>query len=160
MPRRTVSRLDDRDRRILAILQEDGRLAWATLARRMGMSAPAILARVRRLEEGGYIRKYTALLDRHKVGRDAIGYVMVTLERHDHNTVNAFENQVSAWPEVLECARITGEADYLLKVVVADTNALEGFLSEKLADVPGVGPVRTYYVLREVKYETALPLEE
>ncbi len=159
MPRRTVSRLDDRDRRILAILQEDGRLTWATLARRMGMSAPAILARVRRLEEGGFIRKYTALLDRHKIGRETVAYVMVTLDRHDQNTVESFEALVARLPEVLECARVAGDVDYILRVVVTDTNELEQFLAEKLANAAGVGQARTYYVLREVKYETALPVE-
>ncbi|MDQ7028733.1 MAG: Lrp/AsnC family transcriptional regulator [Ardenticatenia bacterium] len=159
MPRRILSRLDDRDRRILAILQEDGRLTWATLARRMGMSAPAILARVRRLEEGGYIRKYVALLNRHKVGKHVVCYVTVSLTQHDPSTLEQFEQEVGRWPEVLECARITGDGDYLLKVITKDAQELEHFLAEKLGNVPAVDQVRTTFVLREVKYETALSME-
>lgn len=158
MPRARKFRVDDRDRQILTILQQEGRLTWAELARRLDMSAPAVLARVRRLEEAEYIRGYVALLDRDKVGNGVTCYTMVELRQQGRESIDRFEEAVTTMPEVLECSHVTGDFDYLLKVIVSDREALEEFLLDKLAALSDVKSFSTNFVLREVKYETVVPV--
>ena len=110
--------LDETDRIILEILQEQGRISNAELARRVDLSPPATHARLRRLEEGGYIRQYAALLDLDKVGYDMLCFVMVSLQLHQSQQVEGFKAAIQEMPEVLECHHVTGEYDYLLKVVI------------------------------------------
>lgn len=154
----TTVRVDDRDRQILTILQNEGRLTWAELSRRLDMSAPAILARVRRLEEAGFIRDYVALLDREKVGNSVVCYVMVSLDQQDRASMDRFEAAVSEMPEVLECSYVTGQFHYQLKIVVSNARSLETFLADTLAGHVGVKSYRTKLVLREVKYQTSVPV--
>lgn len=158
MARTRKFRVDDRDRQILTILQREGRLTWAELARRLDMSAPAVLARVRRLEDADYIRGYVALLDRDKVGNAVTCYTTVALRHQGREATDRFEEAVSDMAEVLECAHVTGDFDYLLKLVVSDREALEEFLLDKLAALPDVKSFGTNYVLREVKSETVVPV--
>lgn len=150
--------LDDVDLRILEVLQHDGRVTNADLARRVDLSPPAVLARVRRLQEQGYIRGFAALLDRERVGYDMLCFVSVTLLAHGAQPVDAFRAAIADMPEVLECHHVTGEYDYLLKVAVRNRKALERFVLDRLTPVPGIARIHTSLVLREIKSTTALPL--
>ncbi len=150
--------LDDLDRRLLSALQDGGRTTSAELARRLHVTGPGIQKRLRRLEREGAIRRYTALIDREAVGLDLLCFVEVMLAHHRPASVRQFPKRVEALPEVLECYYLTGEVDYLLKVVVANHDHLERLLFDKLMKAPGVDRVRTRIVLKEVKATTSLPM--
>jgi DNA-binding Lrp family transcriptional regulator len=150
--------LDDYDLTILNVLQEDGRVANAELARRLVLSPPAVHARMRRLEEAGLIARYAALLDREKLGFDLLCFVNISLQRHTREQVDIFRQRIQQIPQVLECHHVTGEYDYLLKVVVRNRKDLEHLLMEELTPIPGVAHIHTSLVLNEVKAATALPL--
>ncbi len=150
--------LDDTDLEILRALQQDGRIANAELARRLNLSPPAVHARLRRLEEQGLIRQYVALLDRERLGYDMLCFVEISLERHTREHVDHFRERIQAIPQVLECHHVTGEYDYLLKVIVRNRKELEHLLMEDLTPIPGVARIHTSLVLNEVKAATALPL--
>jgi DNA-binding Lrp family transcriptional regulator len=151
--------LDDYDHAILSALQEDGRIANAELARRLNLSPPAIHARLRRLEEVRLITRYAALLDREKLGFDLLCFVNISLQRHTREHVDLFRQRIQQIPQVLECHHVTGEYDYLLKVVVRNRKELEHLLMEELTPIPGVAHIHTSLVLNEVKAATALPLD-
>ena len=150
--------LAELDCAILRILQSEGRISNAELARRINLSPPATHARVRRLEESGYIRRYVALVDANKVGYDMTCYVSVSLQLHTPEQVEGFRVAVQEMPEVLECHHVTGEFDYLLKVMVRNREDLERFVVRNLTPIPGVARIYTSLVLSEVKSDTALPL--
>jgi DNA-binding Lrp family transcriptional regulator len=152
--------LDEIDVAILKILQADGRLSNLDLARRINLSPPATHARVRRLEREGYIRGYVALVDRELVGYDLLCFIMVSIQFHQTQHTAPFLEKVRNFPEVLECHHITGEFDYLLKVMVHDHRELERFVSQKLTPLPGIARLQTSIVFNEIKATTALPLEE
>jgi len=151
-------KLDKMDFRILDILQKEGRISNAELARRISLSQPATHARLKRLEGSGLIRSYMALLDREMLGFEMLCFVHVTLEKHQPDHVKNFHVQVESMPEVVECYHVTGDYDYLLKVVMRHRRDLEDFLVDKLSRIAGVGRVHTSVVLREVKETYALPL--
>jgi DNA-binding Lrp family transcriptional regulator len=150
--------LAELDRKILEILQEEGRISNAELARRINLSQPAVHARRRRLEREGLIRQYVALLDRERVGYDLLCFVRVSLEKHQTQVVEQFREAVQQMPEVMACYFVTGDFDYLLQVVVRNREDLERFLVQKLTPTPGVAHVYTHVVLSEIKASTALPL--
>ena len=152
--------LDATDRRILAILQEDARISNAELARRVKLTATPTLERVKRLEREGVIRRYAALVDPAALGKGLTVFASVQLAMHDAAGVDAFLEAVRAIPQVLECHHVTGEADFLVKVVVADTLEYEAFLRGALTQLPGVRQIRTSVVLSTPKNETAVPLEK
>lgn len=143
--------IDATDAHILNILQEDGRISNAELARRIDLSPPATFARVKSLEEQGYIRSYVALLDAEKLGYDLLCFVRVTLQLHSLEQVQAFRQAIQAMPEVLECHHVTGDYDYLLKVALRGRKELERFLVERLTPAPGVARIHTNLVLSEIK---------
>jgi len=151
--------LDPTDKAILDILQAEGRISNAELARRVSLSPPATHARLRRLEEGGLIRGYAALLDREKAGFDMLCFVQISLQLHQPEQVEAVRAAIRGMPEVLECHHVTGEYDYLLKVVIRNRKDLERFVLERLTPVPGVARIHTSLVLSEVKSTTALPVD-
>jgi len=151
-------KLDKIDIKILNILQEEGRISNAELARRINLSQPATHARLKRLEQSGVIQAYVAVLDREKLGFDMLCFVHVTLEKHQPDWVKTFHARVAEMPEVVECYHITGDFDYLLKVVMRQRRDLEDFLVDKLSRIPGVGRVHTSVVLREVKETHSLPI--
>jgi DNA-binding Lrp family transcriptional regulator len=151
-------RLDALDRKLLAYLQQDARVPTAELARRLALSGPGLQKRLRKLEEQGVVRGYTALVEREAVGLDLLCFVHVTLAHHRPQSVKRFPERVKGMPEVLECHFLTGEFDYLMKVVVANHDQLEKFLFEKLMKVGGVDRTRTSIVVKEVKTSTSLPL--
>lgn len=154
--------LDAIDRRVLRALQEDGRVTYDVLAQQVGLSPSAALRRVKRLEEGGIVLAYVALLAPDRVGLPLTAYLNVRLEkhteRHKRNPMDLFRAAVQAWPEVVECAALTGEMDYLLRVVVQDMGHYSRFVMDTLLKHPSVQDCRTSFVLDRVKHTTALPV--
>ena len=149
---------DSTDWNILSCLQQDARLANVELARAVGLSASACLNRVRSLERSGIINRHVTLLDPVKCGLTVSVFIQVTLEKQVGPSLQTFEKAIGERPEVMECYLMTGEADYLLRVVVADVPALERFIVDVLAKIPGVGNIKSSFSLKQVKYQTALPL--
>ena len=150
--------LDPIDRRILGELQRNGRISNVDLAAAVGLSPSPSLRRVRDLESAGVIGRYAAIIDQNAAGRSLSVFVQVTLERQIETALDAFERSVSERPEVMECYLMTGDSDYLLRVVVADVSAYEVFLKDHLTRIPGVSAIKSSFALNRVKYETALPL--
>lgn len=151
--------LDRHERAILAALQQDARLTNQELAEKVGLSASPCWRRVKALEAQGYIRRYTALLERRKLGLEECYFTLVTLHRHERDAVEAFEAEMMRHPEVLECHAITGEGDYLLKVLAASNSAYHRFMEETILPMKSIAHVRTTISLREVKSETAIPVD-
>jgi Lrp/AsnC family transcriptional regulator, leucine-responsive regulatory protein len=150
--------LDAVDRRLLRVLQDDGRISNAELARRCNLSPAACFERMRRLREKKVITGYAALIDPAKVGRGLMIFVEVLLDRTTGDMFEAFAEAVRRQPEVLECHMVAGGFDYLIKARVGDMDAYRAFLGDVLVRMPGVRETRTYAVLEEVKSTTALPL--
>ena len=150
--------LDAIDRKILAALQENARLPNVQLAEAVGLSPSPCLRRVRELEEHGVIQRYVTLLDPAQIGLPVSVFVNVTLERQVELALDRFEKAILGRPEVMECYLMTGDADYLLRVVAADLAAYERFLIDHLTRVRGVASIKSSFALKQVKYRTALPL--
>ena len=153
-----MTSLDDLDRAILHILQADARISNVELARRVNLSPPATHTRVKRLEETGVLQKYIGLINRQDLGFDMLCFVSVSLQLHELEKVTGFHEIIREMPEVLECHHVTGEYDYLLKVVAHNTEDLENFLVHRLTPIPGVARIHTSLVLKEVKSTTAIPI--
>lgn len=151
--------LDQIDRKILVELQNDARISNVDLAQRVGLSPSPCLRRVRALERSGVIKRYGTLLDAAKVGLGVSIFVQVTLERQIEAALETFEEAVGARPEIVEAYLMTGDADYLLRIVVPDMEAYEQFLKQHLTRIPGVASIKSSFALNQVKYSTALPLE-
>ena len=151
-------RLDRIAWRILDRLQRDARTSNADLAREVGLSPSPCLRRVRELEQSGVIKDYVTLLEPAEVGLPISVFVQVTLERQVERALETFEHAMLDRAEVMECYLMTGDADYLLRVAVADVEAYETFLKEHLTRVPGVSGIKSSFALNQVKYRTALPL--
>lgn len=156
MIKNSAVELSDLDRAILRELQADGHLSNADLARRINLSPPATHTRVKRLEQLGYIRQYTALVDREKLGYDLLCFVQVTIQLHQPEQVRSFPEHIRQLPEVLECHHVTGDYDYLLKVIARNRKELEHFLMERLTPIPGVARIQTSVVLDEIKFITQM----
>jgi DNA-binding Lrp family transcriptional regulator len=154
----SVRPLDELDRKLLAHLQHDARVTSVELARRLHLSTAGLQKRVRKLEQRGVIERYATVLSRSAVGLDLLCFVQVSLAHHRPGSVKRFPDRVRILPQVLECHYLTGETDYLLKVVVASHEELERFLFEKLMKIAGIDRIRTSIVLKEIKTSTALPL--
>ena len=150
--------IDATDWKILSLLQEDARITNLELSRAIGLSPSPCLARVRALENAGYINRYVSLLDSLKVGLKVSVFINVALERQVEKALELFEASIETRPEVMECYLMTGESDYLLRVVVTDIQALEDFILNFLSKIPGVGNIKSSFALKQVKYKTALPL--
>ena len=149
---------DSIDWNILGLLQADARMSNVELAKAVGLSPSPCLNRVRALEEAGYISRYVTLLDALRVGLKVSVFIQVTLERQIESALERFENAIRGRPEVMECYLMTGDADYLIRVVVADIQVLEEFILKFLTKLPGVGNIKSSFALKQVKYQTALPL--
>lgn len=150
--------LDRTDRKILDLLQRDGRLANVELAEKVALSPSPCLRRVRALEEAGVVRQYVALLDPGKVGLALLAYVNVKLEKRGKMPIDDFSKAVQAWPEVVACYSMTGDMDYLLRVQVENLDHYTRFMMERLLKQAGVIDVRSNFVLERIKDTTALPL--
>ncbi len=152
--------LDRTDKRILAELQNNGRISNQELADTIGLSPSPCLRRVRQLEDSGIIEGYTALLSASKLGLKLIALIQISMDKHTPERFEHFETVLGAYPEVLECLLITGQsADYLLKVAVQDMELYQDFLLNKITKIPGVSDVHSSFVLREVINRTKLPLD-
>jgi len=152
--------LDAIDWKILAKLQEDARLSNVDLARAVHLSPSPCLARVRRLEKSGLIKRYVTLLDALALGMTVSVFIQVRLERQVESALETFEKEIAARPEVMECYLMTGDSDYLLRVLVSDVQALERFIVDFLSRIPGIGNIKSSFALKQVKYKTGLPLPE
>ena len=152
--------LDATDWKILARLQEDARLSNVELAQAVHLWPSPCLNRVRSLEASGIISRYVTLLDPLELGLTVSVFIQVTLEKQVESALGVFERAIQARPEVMECYLMTGDADYLLRVVVSDVQALERFILDFLTRIPGVGNIRSSFALKQVKYQTALPLPQ
>jgi Lrp/AsnC family leucine-responsive transcriptional regulator len=152
--------LDPVDRKILSILQENGRITNVKLASEVGLSPPTVLERVRKLEERGIIEKYVALVDPAKVGLGLCAFVQVSLSFHRRKEIDRFRSEVLEFPEVLECYHVSGEGDYLLKVVSRDIQAYRDWLVTRLTNLEVVQRVQTIIVFETMKRETKLSVDE
>ncbi len=154
--------LDPIDRRILRALQADGRITYDALAAEVSLSPSAVLRRVKRLEEAGVIARYVALVPPERVGLGLTAYITVRLEKHagEHmrNPMDLFRAAVQAWPEIVECAALTGEMDYLLRAVFEDMAHYSRFIMDTLLKHPSVQDCKTSFVLDRVKNTTAVPV--
>jgi Lrp/AsnC family leucine-responsive transcriptional regulator len=150
--------VDDTDIRILRELQENGRLTNVELAQRINLSPSPCLARVRALEKARIVDRYVALLDPNKLGLSLSVFIQIRLERQVEKSLERFEVAMRRYPQVMECYLMTGDADYLIRVVVEDVRALERFIVDELSKIPGLANIRSSIALKQVKYRTALPL--
>ena len=153
-----MENLDNIDRAILNEIQQDSRISNSELARRIKLSQPATHARLKRLETIGVVRQHVSLLDRDKLGLDLICFFQVRLEAHSEQALLRFEQEVIAFPEVLECHYLTGQFDYLLKAVFENRRALEQFERQRLTALTDVVQITTSVALSEIKMTTVLPL--
>ena len=152
-------RLDRYDRRILEVLQKEGRISNQELADRIGLSPSPCLRRVRTLEEAGIITGYRALLNAQRLGFNLVALISISMDRHTPERFARFDAAIAAIPEVLECLLITGrDADYQLKVVVRDMDAYQDLLLNKITRLEGVSGVHSSFVLRRVVDRTSLPV--
>lgn len=150
--------LDRIDRRILEVLQEDGRISNVALARQVNLTPTPCLERVRRLERDGYIRGYSARLDPELVGAGLLVFAEITLTHTARDVFREFRREALKLPQILDCHLVSGNFDYLIKARVRDMQEYREFLGEKLLSLPGVQGSRSYVVMEEVKESLSLPL--
>lgn len=150
--------IDKTDRRILRLLQEDGRISTVDLADKVGLSPTATGERVKRLIRDGFVTGFRAMLDPRRIGRELMVFVEVVLDKTTPDVFERFAAAARRSPEVLECHMVAGGFDYLLKTRVADMSAYRSFLGDTLLSLPGVKETRTYAVMEEVKSDGILPV--
>lgn len=154
-----MASLDEIDRKLLAELQAEGRVTNVDLAKRVGLTAPPCLRRVRALEEAGVIRGYHADLDPSKLGFAITVFAMVSLRSQAEEDLRGFEEHIQTLPEVRECHMLNGEIDFILKIVSRDLQSFQEFLTSKLTPAPNVASVKTSLTIRTAKYEPGVPLD-
>ena len=154
-----MATLDEIDKKLLAELQAQGRITNVDLARRVGLTAPPCLRRVRSLEEDGVIRGYHAELDASRLGFAITVFAMVSLKSQAEEDLKAFEEHIRTLPEVRECHMLNGEIDFILKIVSRDLQSFQEFLTSKLTPAPNVASVKTSLTIRTAKYDPGVPLE-
>jgi len=150
--------LDTVDLRILAELQQDGSLTNVELARRVHLSPSPCLTRVKALETNGVIQRYVALADPKAVGLGLNVFISISLKEQTREALAEFERRIAEHDQVMECYLMTGDSDYLIRVVVADIGELERFILNQLTPIPGIEKIRSSFALKQVRYKTALPL--
>ncbi|HWK68105.1 MAG TPA: Lrp/AsnC family transcriptional regulator [Rhizobiaceae bacterium] len=153
------SQLDAIDRKILRALQSNGKIAIGELAAAVGLSPSPCARRVRLLEKAGIIKNYAAVVDQKKVGLPVSAFASIKLERQREEDLDRFAEAVSRWPEVVDCYLMTGQRDYLMRIVAADLEAYERFLKDKLTRLDNVASIETSFALGQVKRSEVLPLE-
>lgn len=151
-------KLDQIDRKLLAALQEDGRLPITDLAQKVGLTTSPCLRRLKILEKAGIIRGYAAQVDQEKVGLPVSVFISIKLERQREEALERFERAIRDCPEVVECYLMTGTRDYLLRVVAQDLSAYERFLKDTLTRIDGVSSIESSFALAQVKHSAALPI--
>ncbi len=150
--------LDETDWQILRILQQDASLTNKEIAYALNKSVATIHERIRRLKEQGYVTKVVALLDRKKINKGLIAFSQVLLSDHTAQTLAAFEKEVARFPEVMECFQMTGTFDFVLRIATSDMDAYHDFYRNKLATLPNITTVQSFFVLSETKSVTAYPI--
>lgn len=155
-----MKELDRNNRKILNLLQHNGRMTNAELAERTGLSPATTLERVKKMERQGYIEGYVALLNRKMVDRGTLAFAHVSLTQHTRETVAGFKEAIAELPEVLEVYHMAGEYDFILKLALESVSHYEEFAVNRLTSIPFIGRIRTSFVLREVKNKTAIQLPE
>jgi Lrp/AsnC family leucine-responsive transcriptional regulator len=150
--------LDSFDIRLLDALQKDGRQSLFALAEKIGLSASQLGRRLKRLEESGLMEGYAALLNADAVGLGFEAYCLVSLERHSTEGTDIFHDAMRALPQIMDCVAVTGEADFILRIVATDLKSYSQFLLDKVMPLPGIRQVRSSIVLRPIKRSHALPL--
>ncbi|MCA9926699.1 MAG: Lrp/AsnC family transcriptional regulator [Anaerolineales bacterium] len=149
--------LDEKDRKLLFELQSNARMTNGELAEIVGLSTSGVQKRLRKLEENGFIARYATILDRHKLGFDLPCFVEVSLQAHEPRDVTDFDAAVQEMPEVVECYRLTGSADYLLKIMARNRDHLDHFLMKVLMPLKAVDRLRTRVIIKEIKETTDIP---
>lgn len=146
------------DRKILRALQQDGRMTVQAIAERVGLSASPCLRRIRQMEDAGIISGYSAVVEQKAVGLPVSVFISIKLERQRAEELDRFGSAITGWPEVMECYLMTGQFDFLLRVVCADLAAYEQFLRQKLTQVVGVSSIESSFSLGQVKFSRVLPI--
>lgn len=154
-----MAEIDVLDRKILQALQEDGRATNVELSARVHLSAPQCFRRVRALEERGVIRRYAAQVHAESLGLGVTAFVSLNIAGEQFGRVRDIESSIRAFPQILECHTVSGDYDYLLKVVARDLKSLSQFLTDRLMQLPGVADVRSMICLEEIKAPAPLPVE-
>ena len=154
-----VTTIDELDRSILAILQEEGRITNVELASRVGLTAPPCLRRMRALEESGVIKGYHAELDPGALGYGIMVFALVSLRSQAEDDLRTFESHVATLPEVRECHMLNGEIDFILKIVAHDLQSFQNFLTSKLTPAPNVASVKTSLTIRTSKTSCGIPVD-
>jgi Lrp/AsnC family transcriptional regulator, leucine-responsive regulatory protein len=153
-----MGKLDRIDSKIIAMLQSDGRITLQELADKVGLSPTPCARRLRMMEDEGIIKGYSAIIDQAKIGLPVSAFASIKLERQREEYLDRFAQTVSKWPEVVDCYLMTGQYDYLMRVVVADLAAYEAFLKTKLTRLEGVASIETSFALGQTKRSEVLPL--
>ncbi|AFH50403.1 Transcriptional regulator [Ignavibacterium album JCM 16511] len=152
-------KIDSIDKQILTILQQDAQITNVELAKRVGISPPSMLERVKRLEKNGIIKRYVAIVDPMKISKGVFAMVSVSLLAHQLSSVDRFTKIIKKLDEVLECYHVAGEEDFILKVAVSSIEEYEKFILSKLTKINGVNKINTKFVLSTVKYNTKIKIE-
>ena len=150
--------MDDMDRKILSVLQSDSGQSVAEMAEKVGLSHTPFWRRLKRLEKDGVIQGRVSILDPKKLGLDITVFANVKLRQHDEETLEAFEREVAAFPEVMECYSMSGETDYVVRALVASIEEYERLLKRRLLHLPGVVAINSHFALKCIKLTTKLPL--
>ncbi|MBN9382451.1 MAG: Lrp/AsnC family transcriptional regulator [Chitinophagaceae bacterium] len=150
--------LDATDLQILALLQKDASLTHKEISEKLHKSVAAVHERTRRLKQQGYIKKVVALLDRKKINKSLIAFSHVILNDHTAKTLSGFEQEVAKFPEVMECFQMTGTVDFILRIATSDMDAYHNFYRNKLATLPNINTIQSFFVLSETKSDTAYPM--
>lgn len=151
-------KIDAIDKKIILALQGDGKISVSDLAERVGLSPSPCARRVRLLEEAGIVKGYSAVIDQSKVGLPISAFASIKLERQNEENLDRFGEAVSRWPEVVDCYLMTGQRDYLMRIVARDLESYERFLKEKLTRLEGVASIETSFALVQIKRSEALPI--
>lgn len=151
--------IDAIDRRILQLLQKDGKMKIKEIAGELKMSTTPIFDRIKRMERDGVIKGYSTIVDREKLGFDLVTFVTITLDKHHMDYVELFERDILALKEIVACYHIAGRYDYLLKVVVVDMQAYQEFITKSLGILPYIRRVQSSFMMTEVKMERGIPIE-
>ncbi|MEH0153816.1 Lrp/AsnC family transcriptional regulator [Limibacter armeniacum] len=154
----TDKQLDETDKKILEILQDDGRVTIKGMAEQLGLSTTPVFDRVKRLEKSGYIDKYVALLNPNRIDRKMVAFIQISLKNHTRSYLDKFAEEMGALTEVMECYHVAGSFDFLLKVSVKDMDAYRIFILNHLSTISSIAHVETFFVLQKSKYSTSYKL--
>ena len=151
--------LDPTDKAILKLLQENSRLTIKEIAHQLNLSTTPIFDRMKKMEKNGVINKYVAIIDQKLIGKGLTVFTHISISKHGKDALNAFVKAITPFPEVLECHHISGDADFMLKLVLNDIEAYNEFILEKLSVIPNIGKVESRFSLSQRKYTSTIPID-